>query len=84
METQVLQNQFVHTVNYFGIKCIKQEDSDYLISSFEKHYEVTVDFKGQECAKNELDWVHNSGKVNNSMNPFLNKALYEFDYVIPA
>ncbi|KAL7480170.1 hypothetical protein ACHAW6_005874 [Cyclotella cf. meneghiniana] len=76
--------QFVLVVDDFGIKYIKQEDLDHLIASLEKHYEVTVDTEGREFVKIELDWDYENGKVHLSMMPYLQKALRQFDNVVPS
>ena len=60
------------------------EDLDHLIKSLEQYYDVTVDLKGKEYVKIELDWDYDNGKVHLSMAPYLAKALRQFDNVIPS
>jgi hypothetical protein len=71
-------------VDDFGIKFIKQADLDHLIASLEKYYDVTVDIEGKEYVKIELDWDYENKRVHMSMAPYLQKALREFDNVIPT
>jgi hypothetical protein len=76
--------QFVLVVDDFGIKYIKQADLDHLIASLEKYYDVTVDLEGKEYVKIELDWDYENKRVHLSMAPYLQKALRQFDNVIPT
>jgi hypothetical protein len=76
--------QFVLVVDDFGIKYLKEEDLDHLIKSLEKHYNVTVDKDGREYVKIELDWDYEKREVHLSMIPYLQKALRQFDNVIPT
>ena len=76
--------QFVLVVDDFGIKYIKQEDLDHLVNSIKKHYDVTVDTEGKEYLKIELDWDYKNRKVHLSMKPYLQKALRQFDNLVPT
>ena len=67
--------QFVLVVDDFGIKYLKLADLDHLISTPEKHYDVTVDLEGKEYVKIELDWDYENERVHLSMAPYLQKAL---------
>eukprot|EP00804_Cyclotella_cryptica_P018370 CCRYP_015487-RA/>CCRYP_015487-RA protein AED:0.13 eAED:0.11 QI:0/0/0/1/0/0.5/2/0/1281 len=75
--------QFVLVVDDFGIKYIKQQDMDHLITSLRKYYDVSVDMEGREFVKIELDWDYEQGKVHLSMKPYLLKALRQFDNLVP-
>jgi hypothetical protein len=76
--------KFVLVVDDFGIKYLKNEDLDHLIKSLEKYYDVTVDLKGKEYVKIELDWDYAKREVHLSMAPYLQKALRQFDNVVPT
>jgi hypothetical protein len=76
--------KFVLVVDDFGIKYIKQADLDHLIQALEKHYQVTVDKDGKEFVKIDLDWDYENGKMHLSMAPYLQKALRQFDNLIPT
>ena len=76
--------QFVLVVDDFGIKYLKKEDLDHLIQTLEKHYDVSVDLEGKEFVKIQLDWDYESRKVHLSMAPYLQKALRQFDNIIPS
>ncbi|KAL7480683.1 hypothetical protein ACHAW6_006349, partial [Cyclotella cf. meneghiniana] len=76
--------QFVLVVDNFGIKYLKEEDLDHLIKSLEKHYDFTVNKEGKEFVKIELDWDYEKREVHLSMTPYLQKALRQFDNVIPT
>jgi hypothetical protein len=76
--------QFVLVVNDFGIKYLKKEDLDHLIQTLEKHYDVSVDLEGKEFMKIQLDWDYENRKVHLSMAPYLQKALQQFDNIVPS
>ncbi len=76
--------QFVLVVDDFGIKYLKQKDLDHLIRSLEKHYDVTVDLEGKEFIKIRLDWDYENREVYLSMAPYLQKALRQFDNIVPT
>jgi hypothetical protein len=76
--------QFVLVVDDFGIKYLKKEDLDHLIRSLEKYYEVAVDLDGKEFVKIELDWDYEKRQVHLSMAPYLQKALRQFDNIVPT
>ena len=76
--------QFVLVVDDFGIKYMKKEDLDHLIQTLEKHYDVSVDLEGKEFVKIQLDWDYENRKVHLSMAPYLQKALRQFDNIVPS
>jgi hypothetical protein len=71
-------------VDDFGIKYIKKTDLDHLIQTLEKHYQVAVDREGKEFLKIDLDWDYKNGKVHLSMAPYLQKALRQFENLVPT
>ena len=75
--------QFVLVVDDFGIKYLKREDFDHLIGVLKRHYDVSVDIHGKEFVKIELDWNYDKGEVHLSMEPYLRKALRQFDNLVP-
>eukprot|EP00956_Cyclotella_meneghiniana_P000475 scaffold553_cov70-Cyclotella_meneghiniana.AAC.1 len=79
------QSQIVPgVVDDFGIKYLRKEDLDHLIKSLEKYYDMTVDLEGKEYVKIELDWDYDKRQVHLSMMPYLQKALRQFDNVVPT
>ena len=81
---QTRPTQFVLIVDDFGVKYFTEEDLNHLIKSLEKHYTVTVDKEGKEFVKIELDWDYEKGKVHLSMKPYLEKALRQFNNMVPS
>ena len=75
--------QFVLVVDDFGIKYTKKEDLDHLIALLKSHYDVSVDLEGKEFVKIELDWDYEKEEVHLSMEPYLRKALIQFDNLVP-
>jgi hypothetical protein len=76
--------QFVLVVDDFGIKYLKKEDLDHLIQTLEKHYDVSVDLEGKEFMNIQLDWDYENRKVHLSMAPYLQKALQQFNNIVPS
>eukprot|EP00956_Cyclotella_meneghiniana_P018032 scaffold29803_cov40-Cyclotella_meneghiniana.AAC.1 len=75
--------QFVLVVDDFGIKYLKKEDLDHLVNLLKHYYDVSVNLDGKEFVKIELDWDYNKGEVHLSMEPYLRKALRQFDNLVP-
>ena len=71
-------------IDNFGIKYLKKEDLDNLIQTLEKHYDVSVNLKGKEFVKIQLDWDYENRKVHLSMVPYLQKALRQFNKIVPS
>ncbi len=76
--------QFVLVVDDFGIKYINKDDLDHLIRTLEKYYEVADDLDGKEFVIIELDWDYENKRVHLSMAPYLQKALRQFDNIVPT
>ncbi|KAL7477001.1 hypothetical protein ACHAW6_006095, partial [Cyclotella cf. meneghiniana] len=72
-------DQFVLVVDDFGIKYLKKEDLDHLIGVLKTYYDVS----GKESIKIEFDWDYDKGEVHLSMEPYLQKALPQFDNAVP-
>jgi len=71
-------------VDDFGIKYFMKNDLDHLADTLKKYYEVKVDPEGKELVKIKLDWDYTNKKVHLSMTPYLDKALRQFDNVVPT
>eukprot|EP00804_Cyclotella_cryptica_P002199 CCRYP_018252-RA/>CCRYP_018252-RA protein AED:0.18 eAED:0.16 QI:0/0/0/1/0.4/0.16/6/0/1101 len=76
--------QFVLVVDDFGIKYIQKSDLDHLVHSLQKYYDVTIDLEGKEYVKIELDWDYAKRIVHLLMAPYLQKALRQFDNIVPT
>ena len=50
----------------------------------EQYYDVTIDLDGKEFVKIELDWDYENRRVHLSMAPYLQKALQQFDNIVPS
>jgi hypothetical protein len=75
--------QFVLVVDNFGIKYLQRKDLDHLICLLKKYYDAAVDLNGKEFVKIELDWDYENRKVHLSMAPYLQKALWQLNNIIP-
>jgi len=58
--------------------------SDHLIQMLKKYFNVSVDLEGKEFMKIQLDWDYENRKVHLSMASYLQKALRQFDNIIPS
>ncbi len=76
--------QFVLIVDDFGIKYFTNDDLDHLSDTLKKYYDVKVDPDRKELVKIELNWDYTNKKVHLSMKPYLDKALRQFENVIPT
>jgi hypothetical protein len=78
--------QFVLVVDDFGIKYFSSDDLNHLHDTLKQYYGVKLDPEGKEYVKINLDWDYNykNKKVYLSMIPYLEKALRQFDNVIPT
>ena len=47
--------------------------------ALQKYYDIAVNYDGKEFIKINLDWEYDRGKVHLSMEPYLWKALEQFD-----
>jgi hypothetical protein len=54
------------------------------IRTLEKYYDVAVDLDGKEFVKIELDWDYENKRVRLSMAPYLQKALRQFENIVPT
>ena len=58
---------------------------DHLIASLCKYYDVKVDLlEGKEFVKINHDWDYDNGKVHLSMEPYREKALHQFNNLVPS
>eukprot|EP00804_Cyclotella_cryptica_P028276 CCRYP_014613-RA/>CCRYP_014613-RA protein AED:0.37 eAED:0.37 QI:0/0/0/1/0/0/4/0/451 len=56
---------------------------DHLMGVLKRHYDVSVDIQGKEFVKIELDWDYKKGERHLSMEPYLQKALRQFNNLVP-
>jgi hypothetical protein len=71
MEAQYQSNPICVSGRRLWDQIPKKEDLDHLIQTLEKHYNVSVDLKGKEFVKIQLDWDFENRKVHLSMAPYL-------------
>ena len=50
----------------------------------EKYYDIAVDLDGKEFVKIQFNWDNENRKVHLSMAPYLQKALWQFDNIVPT
>ena len=61
------------------VKYTRRKDVDHLITTLHQHYDMPVDEEGKKYVKINLDWDYENGFVHLSMQPYLAKALMEFE-----
>eukprot|EP00804_Cyclotella_cryptica_P029662 CCRYP_019044-RJ/>CCRYP_019044-RJ protein AED:0.46 eAED:0.46 QI:0/0/0/1/0/0/2/0/174 len=62
--------QFILVVDDFGIKYLSQDDLNHLLAALRKYYDIT--------------WDYDNKRVHLSMVPYLQKALRQFDNLVPT
>ena len=75
---------FSLVVDDFGVKYTRREDVDHLISSLEKHYDVTADWDGKIFVGLHLKWDYDNRTVDCHIPGFSQKALTRFQHLPPS
>jgi len=76
--------QFTLTVDDFGVKYIKQDDADHLITALKKHYELDVDWDGKLYCGITLTWNYEQRYVDISMPKYVDNLLARFEHTPPT
>ena len=80
METRHATN-LIHArmVNNFGVKKVKEEHAEHLMSVLQKSYTITHKWKWEKYIGITLDWDHKR-QVHLSMPRYIEKALHQFNH----
>lgn len=71
---------FLLVLDDFGIKYIKQEDADHLISALETAYKLSVDWTGARYCGLIIDWDYDYRTCDISMPGYIERALQRFEH----
>jgi Reverse transcriptase (RNA-dependent DNA polymerase) len=75
---------FTLVVDDFGIKYIKQEDLDHLLSVLCQHYAISVDPTGSKYLGLDIEWDYNARTCCISMPGYVERALQRFQHIVPT
>jgi hypothetical protein len=74
---------FTLCVDDFGVKYTNNDNFDFLVSTLQKDYKITVDKTGANYLGLTLDWDYNNCTVNISMPGYIEQTLQRFQHPIP-
>ncbi|KAI2493168.1 Reverse transcriptase (RNA-dependent DNA polymerase) [Fragilaria crotonensis] len=74
---------FSLVVDDFGIRYTSQADADHLITTLERHYQVSVDWTGTRYCGLTLTWDYVRRTCDLSMPGYIARALQRFQHVAP-
>ena len=74
---------FTLVVDDFGIKWIKREDLDHLISALEQKYEMKVDMESKQYVGIDLLWDYTARTLTCTMDEYIATALQELQHLAP-
>ena len=69
------RTKFCLCVDDFGIKYFNQDDAEHLIQSLKNHYNLTIDWKGEDYCGLHIDWNYRRRHVDISMPNYIDKVL---------
>eukprot|EP00804_Cyclotella_cryptica_P000197 CCRYP_016181-RA/>CCRYP_016181-RA protein AED:0.36 eAED:0.35 QI:0/0/0/1/0/0/2/0/414 len=75
---------FCLVVDDFGIKTVGLKHTKHLHQALEKHYECSMDWKGELFCGVQLDWDYKNRTVRLSMPDYVRSALHKFAHPQPA
>ena len=71
-------------VDDFGIKTVGIQHAKHLKATLERHYEVSVDWKGELFCGITLEWGYNRRQVDLSMPTYIPRALTKYQHPPPS
>ena len=75
---------FSLVVDDFGVKCQGIQHAKHLKTALEKHYEVSVDWKGKLFCGITLDWNYKMGHVDLSVPGYVGRKLTKYQHPKPT
>ena len=75
---------FTLCVDDFGIKYTRKEDIEFLISTIEKDYKLTIDWTGSNYLGLTLNWDYKNKTVDLSMPGYIAATLHRFQHPTPT
>ena len=81
MELITRNTKFCLYVDDFGIKYYNDEDVNHLLSSLKDHYDITIDWNGNNYCGLKVDWNYQKQYVDISMPGYIAKVLRRFQHI---
>ena len=75
---------FALCVDDFGIKYHSKQDLQHLITTLQKHYEISIDEKGKNYCGLRLEWNYKESFIDISMPLYVCKALKKYNHPTPT
>jgi len=69
---------FTLVVDDFGMKYVRKEHAEHLVSVIKENYEVTEDWEGKKYLELAFDWDYQEKKVHLTMPDYIPEALKRF------
>ena len=76
------QTKFCLWVDDFGVKYYSKQDANHLINSLQKHYDITIDHKGENFCGLIIEWNYKARHIDISIRNYVIKRY--IDYNIPS
>ena len=77
------RTKFCVCVDDFGIKYFNNDDADHLLNSLKQHYQLTIDYTGNDYCGLTIDWNYHKKYVDISMPGYLDKVLQHHETTPP-
>ena len=75
---------FALVVDDFGIKVSGDVHANHLVQTLTKHYDVTIDWKGELFVGIKLEWDYKNRTLDTHIPDFVPKALHKYQHPKPA
>ena len=72
--------KFCLCVDGFGIKYYTVDDATHLLTSLQKHYDITVDWSGANYCGMKIKWIYAKGFADILMPGYVMKALKKLNH----
>ena len=84
LEARVEARHLHSVVDDFGIKFVGDEHTNHLKKTLEKHYKITVDWKGSKYVGISLNWDYKTRVLHTSVPDFVKKSLNKYQHPTPS
>ena len=74
---------FALVVDNFGVKFKGDDHANHLIKTLEKHYDVTIDWKGELFVDIKLAWDYDKITLDTHVPGFTKRALHKYQHPAP-
>ena len=74
---------FSLVVDDFGVKVVGDTHANHLVKTLKRHYDVTVDWKGELFLGIKLEWDYKNRTLDTHVPGFVQKALHKYQHPTP-